>query len=65
MKYYFISYTWRQIGNDVQHFANELIDKEPLEWLLGAKEYDSQEYALLSFSEISKDQYDKFRDHLN
>lgn len=63
--YYFISYTWRLLGDDKQHFSNMLIDKHPLDWLVNTKRHEKEVYVLLSYNEISKEQYQAYSDSIN
>jgi hypothetical protein len=64
VKYYFISYTWRRIGNPDWTFSNLVTDKHPLRWAAHVnKEYGKNEtYILIGWQEISKEDYEQYID---
>jgi len=67
-KYYLVTYSWRDSTFKVLT-ANAVIDKNPFDWLLYRVERDYERhqkekkhfenYVLLNFWELTKDQYDK------
>lgn len=60
-KYYFITYTVRTIGRDDWHYANALTDKYPLQWLIEIQDYTIKSvYVLVSYQEITEEQYHKY-----
>jgi len=60
MKYYFISYNWRVLGNPHAMFANRLINKHPLQWQVEHNGMDREEYFLLSWQEVSQKEYEEY-----
>lgn len=61
MKYYFICYHYRRYGTIETQFINDVIKGNPLLWLKETKEnYTDGEYNLISFNEISLEEFVEF-----
>jgi len=70
LKYYLVSYSYKDSTFKVQN-ANAVIDKNPFDWLLYRVERDYERnqkekkhfenYVLLNFWELTKEQYDKMK----
>lgn len=67
-KYYFISYAWRRRGNKEYNYENGVRDSDPLDGLLRWKGYDDEihdEWRLLFYNEITKEQYDMLNGNID
>jgi IS1 family transposase len=63
-KYYFISYAWRRKGDTSYNFENGVRDIHPFDDLLEWKQKYPEEFKLLYFTEITKEQYDKLNGNI-
>lgn len=60
-EYYFISYWCRNIETDSEFFTNEVIDRNPLDWLydIANDNNETEELALIWSTPITESQYNK------
>lgn len=56
-KYYFIAMTY---GASEKKIYNDVIDKDPVMWIIDMRKECPDRYALISWYEITKEQYDRF-----
>jgi hypothetical protein len=60
MKYYFISYAWRRRGQEYR-LLNAVEDTHPLLWLVAMNDRGDEEYAIISYQEISQEDFQAFK----
>jgi hypothetical protein len=66
-KYIFISYFWRMRGRDDNlRIISTVTEKSIVEWIKGVSQYkDKEEYQVVTWKEISKEEYDELYDLVN
>lgn len=68
MNYYFITYMWKNSQMAQYSTENAVIDASPLQTILDWKEIDDDtkaEYKLLFYTEITKDEFEKYDGEFN
>ena len=60
MNYYFISYTNKRMGK--QFYDSEVIDEHPFEWLKRNRRESNPSKVLVSWKEISEEEYRAFNE---
>jgi hypothetical protein len=70
-RYYYVSYgkylsTYSSLTRSQWQFGGQVIDDSPLEWIIN-KNLDSLDiiYVLISWNEITKEEYEKFKNKFN
>lgn len=62
MKYYFISYMY---GASEKKLENMVTDQHPLEWQKRVNDRYPGQYKLQSWQEITKEEYETYKDWIN
>jgi hypothetical protein len=61
MKYYFVSFAY---GASEKQMENGIVDIHPIDWQIQCdKQYPGQ-YTILSWNEITKEQFERYYKHL-
>lgn len=60
MKYYLVSYAYRRAGRSIWDFANKVMKEDPLGWLASLQE-SRDHFALISYQEITAEQYVRYK----
>ncbi len=60
MKYYFISYVWRNLPDSRWRYSNQTLKgKHPLDWLIEARSDYEENYVLVNWKEITEEEFKK------